>query len=391
MLNKFLLIITLFAVVVVSQADEVQVRPDHPDRYVVVKGDTLWDISDRFLANPWLWPKVWNVNPHIENPHLIYPGDVVALKYIDGVPYLEINGEIIPPPREAAIRRGGDRDSRYMKLEPKIRVIDKQRAVPSIPIDIIKQFLTRPLVVDADEMEGWPYVVSSYDQHLVAGTGDKIYVRGVAEDTNATRYAIYRKGPAYVNPVKDEKEILGYEALYIGDAYLTASGDPTSLVVSESNREILVGDRLIEQSDSEFVGDFIPVTPDQEVSGNLISVIDGVAEIGQYQIVVVDLGFNDGMQPGTVLGVYQSGKFVDDYVAAGIERNTTRKQKYQETIEDTDLIGYLGRQEAKAEKVELPREYAGIIMVFRTFEKVSYALVMEAIAPMHKYDSVSNL
>ncbi|MEJ2095379.1 MAG: hypothetical protein P8X93_09635, partial [Gammaproteobacteria bacterium] len=101
--------------------------------------------------------------------------------------------------------------------------------------------------------------------------------------------------------------------------------------------------------------------------------------------------FNDGMQPGMVLGVYQSGIYVEDYVAAGVERDTARKQKYQETIEDTDVIGYLGRQKPKAEKVELPQEYAGVIMVFRTFEKVSYALVMEAVAPMHKYDIVSNL
>ncbi len=391
MLNKFLIIITLISAAVVCQAEEVQVRPDHPDLYVVVKGDTLWDISDRFLANPWVWPKVWRVNPHIENPHLIYPGDIVALDYIDGKPYLLIKERgVVEEGKEREVVEGAG-DDRYVRLEPQIRVYDRESAIPTIPIDIIEQFLTRPLVVGENEMDDWPYVVSSYDQHLIAGSGNKIYVRGMPDESEGKRYAIYRKGPAYINPVKDEKKILGYEALYVGDAYVTRTGDPASFIVSESNREVLIGDRLAEESGDELNRDFIPVTPDHEVSGNVISVIDGVSEIGQFQIIVVDLGHEDGMQAGTVLGVYQSGETVEDYIATGADTNTTKKYKYRETIEDTDLIGYLGRQAAKSETVQLPAEYAGVIMVFRTFDNLSYALVMEAVAPMHLYDSVRNL
>ena len=402
MLNKFLLIAMLMAIgSTVAVGDTVTVRPDHPETYTVVKGDTLWDITGRFLNEPWLWPQVWEANPQIQNPHLIYPGDVVSLQYKDGRPILAMGR--------------GDKSGRYVKLSPEIRSYEKDTAIPAIPIDAIKQFLTRPLVVTDDQMDDWPYVVSSYDEHLVSGSGNKVYVRGLPEDATAKRYAVYRKGHAYVNPVKNKDTILGYEALYLGDAVIEKGGDPASFVIVRSNREILNGDRLAEESEADIESSFIPTHPATDVNGNVISVIDGVSEIGQYQVVVLDLGTNDGMEVGNVLGVYQSGKVVKDYIAtkarekkddeerivlphedtSGFDRgvsavlNDIRDTK--RAFDKTDLVGYLGRPNTKPEEVRLPEEFAGVLMVFRTFENVSYALVMEAVSPIHIYDAVKNL
>ena len=396
MLNKFLLGIILVLGSAVAIADTVTVKPDHPESYVVVKGDTLWDITGRFLNEPWLWPQVWEANPQIKDPNLIYPGDVISLQYKDGRPIL-------------AVSRGG-KSGRYVKLSPEVRSYEKDNAIPAIPIDSIKQFLTRPLVVTGDEMETWPYVVSSYNEHLVSGAGNKIYIRGLPKDASPKqRYAVYRKGKPYVNPRKDKNNILGYEALYLGDAVIEKTGDPASAIVTTSNREILNGDRLAKESENDVNTSFVPTTPNHEVAGNVISVIDGVSEIGQYQVVVLDLGANEGMQVGNVLGVYQSGKIVDDAVATKIKSREKPidcgpqeessivceiasgvADKKQE-LDQTDLVGYLGRPNTKPEKVELPGEYAGVLMVFRTFQNVSYALVMEATAPIHIYDTVSNL
>ena len=403
MLKKIILYSLLMGIPAISLADTVAVKSDHPESYVVQKGDTLWDISGKFLQQPWLWPQVWEANPQIENPHLIYPGDVVSLQYKDGKPILSV------------ARGGKDKSGRFVRLSPTVRSYEKEQAIPAIPIDSIKQFLARPLVVTDEEMDDWPYVVSSYDEHLVAGAGNNIYARGMPEDASGKRYAIYRKGKPYVNNRKDKNAILGYEALYVADAVVEKPGDPASLFVPRSNREILVGDRLAVESEEDISANFIPTSPGQEVSGNIISVIDGVSQIGQYQVVVLDMGSKQGIEVGNVLGVYQSGKMVKDYIAT-ISREKEEDAKrlkfaYEDTsavdravssvandvrdtkraFDKTDLVGYLGRPNTKPEEVELPDEYAGVLMVFRIFENISYALVMETISAIHVDDTVKNL
>jgi len=373
MLKKILFCLFLMGLSTICLADTVAVKSDHPDSYVVQKGDTLWGISGKFLQKPWLWPQVWEANPQIQNPHLIYPGDVVALKYKDGKPILSV------------ARGGKDKSGRYTKLSPSVRSNEKEQAIPAIPIDSIKQFLTRPLVVTDEEMYNWPYVVSSYNEHMIAGAGNKIYVRGMPDDASGKRYAIYRKGRPYVNNRKDKNAILGYEALFVADAVVEKTGDPASLYVPRSNREILVGDRLAVESEENISANFIPRSPGQEVSGNIISVVDGVAQIGQYQVVVLDLGSKQGIEVGNVLGVYQSGKKVTDVVAS------KGKEKPSYILGRTDVVGYLGRPGVKQVEVELPEEYAGVLMVFRIFENISYALVMETLAPIHVDDTVKNL
>ena len=378
----FLLVCLLFTSI--SIADTVKLNPDHPDEYVVKKGDTLWDISAQFLQEPWYWPTIWQGNPQISDPHLIYPGDVVSLSVIDGQPLLTVNGS------------GMAVNGRNVKLSPVVRSHMRDDAIESIPVDAIQQFLTQPRIVTEKEMVNWPYVVSSYDEHLVSGAGSKIYVRGLDADSTETRYALYRKGPAYINPRKDANRVLGYEALYLGDVVIEKRGDPASAIVTLSKQEILSGDRLVAESTGEAKNAYIPSTPYQDIDANILSVIDGVAEIGQYQVVVVDVGEGDGVEVGSILGIYQSGKIVKDEVATEIKRNYEVDDNdvlgdLWKGIHDSGLFSYLGRWNTRPELVELPEEYAGVLMVFRTFENVSYGLVMKAVSPIHIYDSVRNL
>jgi hypothetical protein len=209
--------------------------------------------------------------------------------------------------------------------------------------------------------------------------------------------------------------VLGYEALHVAEVVMDKTGDPAAVIISKSSREVLAGDRLAVESEADVSTNFIPKSPTQEVSGNVISVIDGVSEIGQYQIVVLDLGSNQGMEVGNVLGIYQSGIMVKDYVATKArekEEDAKRlKFEYEDTspvdsavsniandirdtkraFDKTDLVGYLGRPNSKPEEVQLPEEYAGVLMVFRTFENISYALVMDAVSAIHVDDAVKNL
>ena len=396
MFKKIYFLLAFLSFASVSIAETITLNPDRPDEYVVQKGDTLWDISARFLQEPWYWPTIWRDNPQITNPHLIYPGDVVSLKFKDGQPMLTVSasGMIV--------------NGRNVKLSPVVRSHDRDDAIPSIPVDAIQQFLTRPRIVTDEEMDDWPYVVSSYDEHLVSGSGNKLYVRGLSEDSTETRYALYRKGPAYINPRKDKDEILGYEALYLGDVVIEKWGDPASAIVTLSKQEILNGDRLVVESDEAANNEFIPSTPLRDIDANILSVINGVAEIGQYQIVVVDVGDSDGVEVGSILGIYQSGKIVKDETATDIKFKKENEKieidpdesiggmidHFRNVMRDfdkSDFVGYLGRPNAKPELVELPAEYAGVLMLFRTFENVSYGLVMEAVSPIHVLDSVRNL
>ncbi|RKZ48143.1 MAG: peptidoglycan-binding protein [Gammaproteobacteria bacterium] len=378
----FLLVFLSFASIAV--ADTVKLNPDHPDDYVVQKGDTLWDISARFLQEPWYWPTIWQGNPQITDPHLIYPGDIVSLSIIDGKPLLSVSGS------------GMVTNGRNVRLSPAVRSDDRDDAIPTIPVDAIQQFLSRPRIVTDAEMSSWPYVVSSYDQHLISGSGSKLYVRGLNDDAAETRYSIYRKGSAYINTRKDPDRVLGYEALYLGDVVIEKRGDPASAIVILSKQEILNGDRLVLESDEDASNTFVPSAPLNDVDANILSVINGVAEIGQYQVVVVDVGENDGVEVGNILGIYQSGNIVRDEIA------TESKGNYEvhpddfvsatgKSLNNSSLVAYLGRPNARPEYVELPEEYAGVLMVFRTFENVSYGLVMKAVSSIHVLDSVRNL
>jgi hypothetical protein len=384
MLNKTVLkVAVLLLIISPLQADEIKLNPDQPDSYVVVKGDTLWDISAKFLQEPWRWPEIWEVNPQIADPHLIYPGDVVSLTYKDGVPTLTVDRDGNPAQQTRSS------SGRTVKLSPEIRSSEHAEAISSIPVDVIQQFLVRPLVVTDSEMEDWPYIVSNYDKHLVAGKGSKVYVRGLSSGSTSQRFSVYRKGGAYKSGSGNSARVLGYEALHVADAVIERDGDPATAVIVDSSREVMVGDRLLAQSESDVNTDFIPRSPSNSINGSVISVIDGVSEIGQYQVVVLDLGESDGIETGNVVGVYQAGEMISDRVE--IDEDWRVRNRSEGAFDANEFANYLGKKKAAGEQVQLPEEYAAVVMVFRTFGKVSYGLVMEATAPIHLNDSVHNL
>jgi hypothetical protein len=339
----------------------VELKVDYPEQYVVVRGDTLWDISARFLRDPWMWPKLWHFNPHIANPHLIYPGDILTIIFIDGKPMMQVirNGKVVSAPVELppeVVSSGQSYPT--VKLSPRIREKGLESAIPTISIDAIGPFLTRPRVLGKGELEQAPYVVAHDDDRMMSGDGYKIYARGLNEQDLQGDYVVVREGQAYRNP-KNKKDILGYEAIYLGETRLTRFGDPATMQVTDSAREILRGDRLIPKGDEVRLHSFAPHAPEQQVDGQILAVLDGVNMIGQYQVVVLDLGRQDDLVPGHVLAVNQTGVRVKDVVAGG-------------------------------KGVVLPTERAGTVMVFRVFDRVSYALVMDATRPLHLNDQVTN-
>lgn len=378
------LISLLFALLVSASAlaeEAPLLNPQHPDSYTVVKGDTLWDIAGRFLSKPWRWPEVWKGNPQIKNPDLIYPGDVITLTYVNGKPELRAN-------------RDGGRGS-TVKLSPSVRDEPFVQPVPTISIGAIQQFLTRTRVLSRAEYDNAPYIVSSAGEHLATTVGNSIYVKNLVAPTSsggkASVYSIYRLGDTYRDPVitegtaasaktqdasfgysggpassadsadKEDADILGYEGVYVGEARLEASGDPATLIVTRATREALNGDRLFAVEQEEIKQNYLPHPPSTPLEGRIISVVDGVSRIGQLQPVAINLGTRNGVEVGHVFAAYRAGDVVRNDV--------------------TELRG---------DTVQLPDERTGILMVFRTFERMSYALVMEASGPLKVQDVVRN-
>lgn len=346
-------LLLLASVTVTAMAETIALNPNAPDRYVVIKGDTLWDISAKFLRDPWLWPEVWYVNPEISNPHLIYPGDIISLVYDkDGNLQLKI---------ERASSNGALGNA-TVKLSPEVRESRLDPAITTIPIDAIRQFLTKPRIISKEDYEKAPYIVAFQDQHLIASQNNKAYVRGLTPDfTIGKHFGVYRLGDAYRNPGAKKDEILGYETVPVSDVRLDRLGDPASMLLVQSYRETLVGDRVFPSDDKEYDQHFLPHKPANTVRGSIISVVDGVSRIGQYSVVVVNLGLKDGMEPGHVLAVNQAGESVRDLVSV----------------------------ENKGEQVTLPEERAGLLMIFRPFERLSYALILSAERDIRVYDSVT--
>ena len=356
MIRRLLLSLSLVLLSLPLLANDVVLNPDHPQRYEVVKGDTLWDISGRFLKFPWHWPDIWQVNAQIENPHLIYPGDIISLVYIDGKPMLELT-----------------RGPKAYKMSPEVREMVLEKAIPTIPLDAIQPFLSRPRVVGEEVLDQAPYIVASSEERLISGAGDKVYVRGI-DETQGEQYSVFRGGKTYIDP--ETEEILGYEAIYTGDALVVQMGDPATIELRYTNREVRIGDRLLVVEDENYDLNFLPRVLDAELEGRIISVFDGVSQVGQYQIVVFNRGARDGLEIGHVLSIYQAGETVRDTVLAGA---------YEE-----DFFNTKTNKEDRHATVTLPDEFAGVAMVFKMFEKVSYAIIMKATRAIHVSDKVSS-
>ena len=340
-MRKSLLALLLVAASGLALAD-VQLREGHPDQYTVVKGDTLWDISGKFLSQPWKWPEIWHANPQVENPHLIYPGDQLNLVYIDGQPRLMLN-------------RGASRGT--VKLSPSIRKTPMAEAIPTIPLEAINSFLLSNRIVDSVAVfEAAPYIVAGQAERVVSGAGDRIYARGNFSNPEAV-HGIFRQGKTYLDP--DTNEFLGINADDIGTGEIVAEeGDIATVMLSRSTQEVRLGDRLFPTEQRSINSTFVPSEPASQVNGVILDVPRGVNQIGQFDVVTLNKGARDGLKEGNVLAVYKTGETVRDRITG--------------------------------EQVKIPDERAGLVMVFRTYDKLSYGLVLAAQRQLAVMDKVRN-
>lgn len=311
---------------------------DAPDSHTVVRGDTLWDISGRFLKEPWRWPEVWRLNrDQIRNPHLIYPGQVIVLDRSG--PYLSIG------------RRIGDQ-----KLQPQVYTESSDVAVASIPMHVIEPFLTRPLVVDEGGLAEAGTVVATETSRVYTGTGDTIFAKNLKPEQNV--WQVFRPARPLTDPLT--KELLGYEADYLGTARVTEHGTPASLDIVDSIEEIGTGDRLVVSERPE-VFSYVPHAPQSDIAGRLIGIYRGVSETGRHHVVTLNVGSRDGIERGHVLALHRNRGDVVYKDADGNKENFT-----------------------------LPEKRYGLAFVFRVYDRVAYALVMETDGQVSVGDSVRN-
>lgn len=363
-----------------AAADDVQIKSNHPDRHVVVKGDTLWDISAKFLNDPWQWPKLWKMNrAEIKNPHLIYPGDVVVFD-----------------PNSKTLRLLRETISRDVTLEPGVRVEQLEKeAIQSIAPNIIAPFINQPLVIEKKALDSAVSILGGAESRVAYSEGSKIYLDKVQEG-DGRFWHIYRDGKELKDPVTDE--VLGIEAIHLGGAQITQYGEPATAEVTQARQEIVKGDKLVVAPD-EVKDNFIPHAPDDEIAGQIISVYGGLKEAGRNSIVTINRGTDDGLEVGHVLAIYRDGTTVDNpkYVMP-----KDAKPKLPELNRDDFDVKKLpngvwevnkakkdpSKLPTPPDKIKLPDQRVGLLMVFRTFERVSYCLVVQAAEPAHELDIV---
>jgi hypothetical protein len=345
-----------------KEGNVVEIRSDAPDRYTVQKGDTLWGISARFLKEPWRWPQIWRLNsPQIRDPHLIYPGDVIVFDRATGTLSIERAS-----PRVRSEQLAGE-------------------AIPSIPPRVIEPFLTQPLVVERDGLKKGPEIVATELGRYNVGQGNRVYAEGIADSTEPLWY-MYRQGRPIIDP--DTKRTLGFEAVNLGTARVTKRGHPSTLQIVKSTREVSQGDHLVAVGPTR-VFDYVPHKPATDINARVVMISDGESdtrsdiygadqadylqddgrvgsfrrEAGPMQIVILNKGAKDGLELGHVLALYRSF----------VVRNDRSTGNW-----------YMG--EPRKPDVTLPEERYGLLFVFRTFENVSYALVVQASEPVTPRD-----
>jgi hypothetical protein len=316
----------------------IPVAPNAPERYVVQRGDTLWDISAKFLTDPWYWPEIWHINPQVANPHLIYPGDELALTWVNGRP-------------QVTIANGGT-----MRLSPRVRENPLSESIHAIPYERIAAFMQRPAVLSHEEVADAPYVVRARDERLISAVGNDIYVRRLGDAAMGNRYSVYHVGEELKDP--DDGDLLGYQGLYTGEAALNHVGNPATLRVVDSSRETLEGD-ILRPIEIDPKLDFIPRLPESKVDGTIISVIDQRTMVADYDVVIINRGARDGLKAGHVLEVWEHGEEVYDYT-----------------------------NNPESRKVQLPDERNGVAMIFKAYDRMSYGLMWRSDREVHVGDAI---
>ena len=322
-----------------AESGPVALRADHPQTYTVVPGDTLWGIAGRFLDDPWRWPDIWQQNPEIRDPNLIYPGEVVELYYEAGEPRLRV--------------ANGGRPT--VKLSPQVRVEDAMRPIPTLPREAIEPFMNRSMVLTEADWAAAPYILAGDDTRMILASHNRFYARGAQFDQR--NYRVFRPGGELIDP--DSGGSLGVDAVYVGEAVLEQDGDPATMTMVSTKGEARAGDRLFPVEDEAIIYQFTPRAPPADTSGDIIAILnDGGMLVTPHQTVVLDRGEQDGIEPGHVMGVFQAGRVVADPLSE--------------------------------QKVRLPEEKVGLVMVYKVYDLVSYGLIVGADQPIRLHDRVGS-
>jgi LysM domain len=333
----------------------VPLAPDAPDTYVVKKGDTLWDISGVFLKYPWYWPEIWYVNPQVANPHLIYPGDVLRLIYVDGKPRITVGtaGEV--------------------RLSPQVRTDPLAQAIRTVPYDILMNFVQRPSLLTKRQVDKAPYVVGFRGGHIVGANTNEIYAIGLEKPAVGAEYTVVHPGAELRDP--DDGDLLGYVGHFAAAARVITTTDAkheepmTHLAVLDSGREIQQGDKVF-PAVSKFGDDLVLSAPtDTKLNGQVLSIVDGLAVAGRYQVLAINRGTRDGLKPGNVVAIYARGLEVPDFYSRG--RDWTKFTANYDTV-------------------TLPNERSGSVLLFTVHERISYGLVVESKAPVRIGDFIKH-
>jgi len=347
-------------------ADEVRLQDNAPQRHVVVKGDTLWDISEKFLKDPWKWPEVWQLNrDEIRNPHLIYPGDVVILTMEGGKPRLSLER----------------RFSETVKLSPQVRsepIVIKEQGIPSIPLAAILPLLAKGAVGEAKELESAPRILGSSDARVMFAKGDQVYAS--RSDVPDQEWRVMRLGQALRNP-DNKEEILAYELIYLGDAVTVTPGEPQLVRITSNAQEVLERDRLLPAWNGN-PPQYVPRAPDKPVEAKVVAALGGPVYAGTWMNLVLNQGKNSGLEEGHVLALYRAGRSVADpkciraskisFLAGGGRGHA------EDCVADKD------------DKSALPDTKVGLAFVYRVFDKLAYALVLKGTEPVSAGDVARN-
>lgn len=318
----------------------ISLKNHYPQKYVVQQGDTLYEIAGKYLNKPWQWKLIWHDNPGIHNPKRLYPGAVLTLRYFDGKPYLKV------------IRRG------TYKLSPQARARPAQVAIPPIYLSDIRPFLNGSRVFDRDELASSGYVVAYNGEHMIGGQNDQIYVQNLMHHKDSLSYALYRPGGKYTDP-DDPNHTLGYIAIFLGDAQLIKYGQPSTLELTVITKGIHIKDRVIPNNKAEFDLFFEPQAPNFILHAEVIDLFNDETQVATNQVIVIDKGKNQRLEPGDVVAIWQKPREIQDPM-------------------DKDSI------------IELPEERIAEAMIFRTFTNVSYALIVKSTRAINKGDLITS-
>jgi hypothetical protein len=333
----------------------VPLAPNAPETYVVKKGDTLWDIAGVFLKYPWYWPEIWYVNPQIQNPHWIYPGDVLRLVYVDGKPRVTVE------------------TAGATRLSPEVRTEPLAQAVRTVPWDIVMRFVGRPSVLDRKQVRDAPYVVGFRNLHLIGGSSDEVYATGLGKPPTGTRYSVIHPDRELRDP--DDGALLGYMGNYAATVEVITSTSSrnedrlTHLTVLDSGREIQPGDRVLPALPS-FGDDFTISAPkNTKLNGQLIAVQNEISVGGKYSVFAINRGKRDGLVQGNVVAIFARGAEVRDLFSRG-----------------PDWMSFT----ATYDTVELPKERSGTLLLFDVRDRMSYGIVVESVQPMKVGDFIKH-